>query len=257
MSDSNNSVAIGKKIFFLHPSAITINDVIAELAQEEFEVYYIKDDLKLKKALSIYPSSILFASINEAMKESAWEELIRSIIEKSETTGVLIGIIASMNNDFLKNKYLEKYKIRCGFTVIKSDMDAAARQLRDILNEVNAKGRRKYIRLIMEKETDATLNLPIHGTYVKGYIKDISVVGFSCSFSDEVGLKKNGLFSDIQLKLHSQLLRVEGVVFGSRMDGADQVYVILFTQRVDPSVHTKIRKYIQSSLQHRMDEELK
>jgi hypothetical protein len=50
---------------------------------------------------------------------------------------------------------------------------------------------------------------------------------------------------------------VEGVVFGSRMDGNEKVYVVIFTQRIDPEVRTKIRKYIQQNLQNKMDEELK
>jgi hypothetical protein len=131
------------------------------------------------------------------------------------------------------------------------------KQLITILNTVNAKGRRKYIRVIMEKETNITVNLPLNGTFVNGTIKDISVVGFSCSFADDPGLAKNRRFGDIQLRLQTQLLKAEGIVFGSRMDGEDKVYVILFTQRIDPDVRSRIRKYIQTTLQTRMDIELK
>ncbi|MDR2028510.1 MAG: pilus assembly protein PilZ, partial [Treponema sp.] len=61
----------------------------------------------------------------------------------------------------------------------------------------------------------------------------------------------------IQIKLQSMLLKAEGIVFGSRMDGLEKIYVILFTQRIDPDVRVKIRKYIQSNLQAKMDGELK
>jgi hypothetical protein len=50
---------------------------------------------------------------------------------------------------------------------------------------------------------------------------------------------------------------VEGIVFGSRMDGSARIYVILFTQRIDPDVRARIRKFIQQNLQARMDMELK
>jgi hypothetical protein len=53
------------------------------------------------------------------------------------------------------------------------------------------------------------------------------------------------------------LLKAEGIVFGSRMDGLEKIYVILFTQRIDPDVRIKIRRYIQSNLQAKMDGELK
>ena len=257
MAEETKNSSIGRKIFFLHPSTLTQNQIISELAQEEFEVYVLKDEGKLRKALYLYPESILFASINEVMKESAWEELIRNIMGTQETSGVDVGIIASGIDESIRKKYTEQIKVLCGYTSIKSDFTTAIKQLIICLNNVNAKGRRKYIRMLIDKETNSTVNLPINGTYVNGAIKDISVVGFSCSFADDPSLTKNGLFGDIQLKLQSQLIKAEGIVFGSRMDGSEKVYVFLFTQRVDPSVRSKIRKYIQANLQNRMDKELK
>jgi hypothetical protein len=257
MAENENSPSVGKKVFFLHPSAFVQNQVIAELAQEEYEVYVLKDPNKLRQALFLYPDSIMFASINEVMKEDAWAELIRDLMGNPETARVQIGVIASMNNDSIRQKYMEEYKVPCGYTVIKSDYHAAIKQLTEILESVNAKGRRKHIRMIMEKDANTTINIPIGGNYKNGVIKDISVVGFSCSFSDDPGLAKNGLFADMQLRLQSQLINAEGIVFGARVEGNEKVYVILFTQRIDPSVRTKIRQYIRNRLQTRMDQELK
>jgi hypothetical protein len=41
------------------------------------------------------------------------------------------------------------------------------------------------------------------------------------------------------------------------MDGITKIYVIIFTQRTDPDVRTKIRKYIQLNLQSKLDVMLK
>lgn len=257
MAENANPDLLGKKIFFLHPSALVQNRVIAELAQQEYEVYTAKNEAKLLALLNKHPDSVVFASINEGIKENAWDEWIRLLRTGEKTSRTDIGIIASINDDKLKSKYLEKFKVNCGFTVIKSDVDAAIKQLALTLNTVNAKGRRKYLRLLLEGETNVTVNLPIGGSYVNGVIKDISVVGFSCSFAEDPELTKNKLFSDIQIRLHSQLLKAEGIVFGSRMDGSEKIYVILFTQRVDPDMRTRIRKFIQTNMQSRIDQEIK
>jgi hypothetical protein len=82
-------------------------------------------------------------------------------------------------------------------------------------------------------------------------------VGISCTIEDNPDITKNTLFKDIQIKLQTAIMKVEGIVFGTRMEGDDKVYVILFTQRIDPDVRTKIRKYIQHNLQSKMDIELK
>jgi len=257
MAEGGNSGSFGKKVFFLHPSALVQNQVVSELAQEEFEVYILKDEAKLRQALDMYPDSIVFASINETMKEDAWDKLVRTILGDPDNNSIKVGIIASVNNEEIKKKYLEQYKVQCGFTVIKSDFNEAVKRLIEILNGADAKGRRKFLRFLIDKDTKTTVNLPMNGTYVNGLIKDISVVGFSCVFDVDPNLTKNGLFDDIQIRLQSQLVKAEGIVFGSRMDGEEKCYVILFSKRTDPSVRTKIRKYIQSSLQHNMEKELK
>jgi len=257
MTENDNSVFFGKKIFFLYPPALLQNQVVAELAQEEFEVYIAKDETKLRQALKKFPDSIVFACINERLKESAWDEWIRSIISIPETAAVNIGIIAGSADENLMRKYLGQYKVTCGYTVIRSDMPGVTKQLVDILNNINAKGRRKYIRAFTDKEANTTVNFPINGTFINGLIKDISSVGFSCAFAEDPDLTKNSLFADIQLRLQSQLVKAEGIVFGSRMETNEKIYVILFTQRIDPEVRTKIRKYIQFNLQSKMDIEIK
>jgi hypothetical protein len=83
------------------------------------------------------------------------------------------------------------------------------------------------------------------------------VVGLSCTFAEDPELAKNTLVQNIQVKLQSTLLKMEGIVFGSRPDGASKIYVILFTQRIDPDTRSKIRTYIQHNYQTKMDAELK
>jgi len=231
--------------------------VVPELVQEEFEVYIAKDETRLRHALKKFSGSIVFASINEGMKENAWEEWLRLVMVDAEITALDIGIIASRADENLRQKYLGQPRIRCGYTVLKADAAAAAGQLAELLTSVNAKGRRKYIRALTDKETNITVNFPMHGTFINGAIKDISVAGFSCSFAEDPDLAKNKLFEDIQIRLQSQILKSEGIVFGARMDANEKIYVILFTRQISPDVQTRIRKYIQSSLQNRMDSVLK
>jgi hypothetical protein len=252
-----NEDILGRKLFFLYPSAVIQNQIAGELNQQEFEVYIIKDHTLLRRTLKAYPNSIVFANIYDGISEKEWESWIRGVMGDPETAGVDIGIVCSGDDENLKRKYLTQVKIKCGYTVLKSDLTPAIRQLVDILKTVDAKGRRKYIRASTEKETNISVNFPVHGTFINGQIKDISVVGFSCAFKEDPGLAKNSLFQDIQIKLQSMLIKAEGIVYGSRMEGETKIYVVLFTQRIDPEARTRIRKYIQSNLQSKLDVEFK
>jgi len=253
ISESDVSAFLERKVFFLHPSVLIQNLVIEELAQEEFEVYAVKDEVKLRKLLKKYPRSIVFANISEGMKESAWEEWIRSVITSAEISGVDIGIIATVEDASLRHKYIEQFKIRCGYTVIKSDLPNVIKQLENILKNAQVKGRRKYIRAATSNEPNITVNIPMNGTFINGTIRDISAVGFSCHFEEDPRLMKNRHFTDIQIRLKTQLLKVQGVIFGSRIHHSQKIYVIIFTQRTSPDSITKIRKFIRSYLQAKID----
>jgi len=249
-----NSDVTGRKVFFLCPTIVVQNRVVGELIQYEYEVYTAKDKDKLKRVLGKYPDSIVFIDINEQMPENQWDIWITGLIEAPDMKGVSIGILTSNEDEQIQRKYLLAFKVACGYTVLGHNLDKTIASLVSILQTVGAKGRRKYIRAIVERgELGATVNLSLNGTFVNGQIKDISVVGISCTLEGNPDISKNALFKDIQIRLQTSLLKVEGIVFGSRVEGAETIYVILFTQRIDPEVRTKIRKYIQQSLQAKMD----
>ena len=251
------SETAGKKVFFLYPTAVVQNRIISELVQQEYEAYMAKDKDALKRILKKYNDSIVFVDVNEGMQEKEWESWVSEIMHTPETQNISLGVVTANDDELIKRKYLALLKVPCGYTVLKFDLDKAITHIMDVLQGANAKGRRKYLRAITGRETNATLNLPLNGMFVKGGIKDISVVGFSCVLEGNPDIAKNTLLKDIQVKLQSSLLKTDGIVIGSRMDNKDKVYVFLFTQRVDPDVRTRIRKYIQHNLQTKMDAELR
>ncbi|MCL2833357.1 MAG: PilZ domain-containing protein [Treponema sp.] len=253
---SENSEILGKKVFFLYPSAVVQNRITEELIQQEFEVYTVKDHARLRKLLAKYPDSIVFANIFDGMTEKEWEAWIRGVLSDTSTSNVKIGIMSAGDDEALKRKYINEVKIPCGYIAIKTDLNVAMKQLFDTLRTVDAKGRRKYIRAVIDSEANTTVNFPNHGTFVHGSIKDISVVGFSCHFDEDPNFPKNSLHQDIQIKLQTNILKAEGIVFGSRMDGNTKIYVVLFTQRIDPDTRARIRRYIQSNLQTKLESEL-
>ena len=255
--ENSQSDLLGKKIFFLYPSAVVQNEVIAELIQQEYEVYIVKDHDALKRVLKRHPDSIVFADIDERLNEKEWEAWIRWAVGSDEIPTVKIGILSANDDENIRRKYINSLQVQAGFTILKSDLSNSIRQLMEILKALDAKGRRKYIRATTDNEAMTTINFPLNGTFINGVIKDISVVGLSCTFAEDPDLAKNTLFKDVQVKLQSMLLKVECIAFGSRMDGLNKIYVVLFTQRIDPDVRTRIRKYIQQNLQSKMDQELK
>jgi hypothetical protein len=252
--NASSSDISGRKIFFLYPTAPVQNQIITELAQQEYEAYIAKDHNRLMRVLKNCSDSIIYVNIDDKMQEAEWEKWITSIL--SSFPDIKVGIFTSNTSDEYKHKYTEKIKITCGYMPLKLDMSKALENVLAILAAMNVKGRRKYLRAFSENETTTTMNMPLDGDFVNSNIRDISVVGFSCFFEHDPGLKKNALHKDIQIRLQTNLLKVEAVVFGSREESGKIIYVFLFTQRIDPDIKVKIRKYIQQNLQSKMDKEI-
>ena len=246
-----NSEIIGKKVFFLNPSVNIQNQVMDELSQHEYEVYTVKNSAHLTRVLKKYTDSIVYINLDDTQKAEAekWIDMISSAVPD-----VRVGIFSSSNDEALKDKYVKKPKVKCGFINIRFEMKKTVLQIIAILESMNVKGRRKYLRATIGSDETATINMSQGGgNFVNGVIKDISVVGFSCAFEEDPGLAKNTLYKDIQIRLHTMLIKAEAIVFGSRDELGKKVYVLLFSQRTDPEVNVKVRKYIRQNLQHKME----
>jgi len=250
---NTQSEIVGKKIFFLYPSGSITSQVVTELVQQEYEVYISKSHNKLAPILRKYPDSIVFINLDEGMSGVEWGNWIHGLM--TSMPKINVGVLSTNNDEEFKDKFINEIKVSCGFLQLKFDMSKSIPIIIEILKKTEAKGRRKYIRASMEGETNCTINMPKGNDYLNGSLKDISVVGFSCVFDKEAEFKKNELITNIQIKLQTMLLKVEAILFGSRQVGDQKIYVLLFTQRIDPDVKTRIRKYIQQNLQSKMDQE--
>ena len=249
----SNSIE-GKKVFFLYPTVSVTNQIISELVQHEYETYIAKNHSRLVRALKKYNDAVVFVNLDEGMSEMEWERWLGAVVKTAPD--VKLGAFSSKTNDEYKDKYVKNFNISCGFLNSRLDMSKTANFILDELKILEIKGRRKYLRACTKREANTSINIPYNGEFINGVIKDISIVGVSCVFEKDPGLKKNALYKDIQIRLQSYLLRTEAIVFGSREADGEKIYVLLFTQHLDSETKVKIRKYIQSSLQSKMDAEI-
>jgi CRP-like cAMP-binding protein len=245
---------VGRKIFLLYPSPL-IYEIAYDLIQHELEVYLIKDHNMVLKAIEHFPDSIIYMNINAQLSEKEWQMWsLELMMHKPHAKHLGIGILTTNNDENLQTVYLSGIKVNCGFLRVQTDFKKTSAQMLTTLLNANAKGRRRYIRLVIKDEPHAMINIPYNdGTFIRGSIQDISVVGVSCVFERDPFLEQDMVVRDIQLRLHSILIKTEGTVFGVRIDGDTKMYVLMFTHDSDTTVSYKIRKYIHNLLQDRMN----
>jgi len=239
----------GKKVFFVYPPSVIKDTLVARLIEQEFEVYTIKDHATANRLLRIWPDSIVYINIDAGLEEQEWESWIKKIMENPATETVGIGIVSYNTDENLQRKYLMDIGIQCGFIKLKLGVDESTKILLATLKATEAKGRRKYVRASCANDPLSSVNIRTGDSQIVGNLNDISVVGFSCSFTPDPKFTKNSVISDIQLKLRGSLLMVGAMVFGTRTDGESSTYVFLFAPPLDQNARLKIRTYIQAALQ--------
>jgi hypothetical protein len=246
----------GKKVFFLYPHSVIQEDLITHIIQNEFEVYLINDHRTLLPLLKKYNNSILFINIDERLKESEWEEYIRSIMNNEATMGVQIGILTYNEDKELARKYLMDLMVPGGYIQLKLGLKESTKIILKTLMANEAKGKRKFVRANCPKGIATEFNVQVAGSMYEGTIKDISSAGMAVYFNKSVDLPPRTELSKIQLKLRSRIVMVSGIIVGMREDQGHKMYVLLFNRFISTDAKQRISSFIYRTLQAELQREL-
>ncbi|MDA3811624.1 MAG: PilZ domain-containing protein [Spirochaetaceae bacterium] len=241
---------IGKKVFFIYPHSVIQEKLINVIVDNEYEVYMVYDHNKIDTINRIYRDSIVFINIDEGIPETEWEKIIRSFSEDTPKNNLSFGILTYNENQSLAQKYLMDIMVSSGFIRLKLGLKESIKIILKTLEANEAKGQRKYVRARPQKE-DASFNFKNEdGKLIFGHINDISSVGMAITFDNEITIKKNSLLKAIQINLKGTLIKVNGVVIGSRKVGESKtIYVLIFDSSTSKEVKQKLRLYIHKLLQ--------
>ena len=190
MSD-NSTKDFGRKVFFLYPHSIIHDELFKIIIENEYEAYILKNYKKAMGILSRYNNSILYINIDTELKEADWIEYVRAIRKNSSTKDVQIGILTFNENKALEEKYLIELGVSCGFIKLKLGLDDSKKIILKILEANEAKGRRKFIRIICENKNIASFNIKTSNSIFSGKVIDVSSVGMVFSFDDDSKINFN------------------------------------------------------------------
>lgn len=246
----------GRKVFFLYPHSVIETDIVEQIIDNEYEVYFLKDHLKAIRLLKRFRDSILFINIDQELREGEWETYVRSLMSNEQTESVRIGILTYNEDPSLARKYLMDLEVPCGFTRLKLGVAESTRIILTSLHANEAKGRRKFVRASTNGSDRATFNVKVGDSTLHGRLFDISVAGMAVTFDRQIDLPIKTVLQDMQLKLWGTLVRVHGVVTATRSaEGGG--YLVMFGNRLSKLARQKIHTFVHRWLQHEMDEILK
>lgn len=240
----------GKKVFFLYPHSVIQKELVDTIIDREYEVYMVYDHKQLYNINRIYRDSIVFINIDEGIPEEEWEKIIRSYSEDTPENNLDFGILTYNEDQDLAQKYLMDIMVSCGFIRLRLGLKESIEIILKTLEANEAKGRRKYVRARPQPE-DASFNYrDLTGDMNTGQIMDISSVGMAVTFDSGLKPEKNSLLRDIQIKIKGALIKVNGVVIGSRnVERSSTIYVLLFDSSATKELKQKLKYHIHKLLQ--------
>ena len=143
---------------------------------------------------------------------------------------MIFGVFSARNSIGLRQKYLLTLGIQCGFIYLRSGFANMLSTILSVLEVVEARGRRKYIRVSCGESNNCRLNIKQENeSFITGKILDVSIVGFSCTLDQKPKWAKNLVINDMQLSFVGMSFITKAVFFASRTsETGELIYVFLF-----------------------------
>lgn len=239
------------KVFFLYPHVPGGLDIVRNIVFNEYEAYSIGNHYAMLELTRQYNNSMLFVNPDYKMKPDDWSLYMKSIAEDPETYDVKLGVLTERNDEGKADNLFKDFMLQCGFIDLNEGVESCTECILKKLEEYQAKGRRKYLRVKCSERHEASFSVKYGSQIYQGEIHDISSAGIACTFSDDIEIIADTYLDDLQLRLMGKILRVSGKVFSSRK-ADDIVHVILFDYRKTYKEKQKIHNFIFNSLQRDM-----
>ena len=105
----------GRRVFFLYPHPIIQEELLQTILMNEYEVYLIKDHVRLLPILRTYPDSLLFLNADAEAKGFDGVDCVRSIMTSEEMKGAKVGVISYRKDNRLDRVLVNELGVPCGF----------------------------------------------------------------------------------------------------------------------------------------------
>lgn len=225
------SPAFGRKVLFINPGYILKTQIIPDLLEMEYEVYYTEEPRYAKSLLRQFPDSICFFDIDSGMTEDEYLHLILSIEQNPEFKNVLIGVISRKTGTVQKN-FLLNVKLAAGYLPRCNNREEIRSAIAGVLELNEVKGRRQYVRISIPHGADATFSFMTNSKQMSLPIKDISSCGFAC---DAVGLDESHFTVNSVLQgkliLGQMILPCTAVLYALKPTNLSVTLVMLFASK--------------------------
>lgn len=240
----------GRKVIFVYPPESLNTHLIENIFKNEFEIYLMNSTEKLDRVLEIFSNSIVFFNIDMGKTHLEWIDTIKSIKKDPKHRDLTIGVFSKKDSKSIQDALLMDIGINAGYILLDKDQWQTVRQINQVLEVNEARGRRSRIRLDFDThDKNDTLKANIYstrGNLYKGEIKSFSALGMLVEIGKEhrnIVLRES--IDKVIFFLDGRDHHVEGI----HLDRISETDFFLKFKHISEYEREAVQSYIFNSLQ--------
>lgn len=252
--ETNENPIFGRKVFFLDPSLNIRNVVVERLRIQEYEVYILDDIAVAKPVLRDFPHAICFVNIDDQVSISEWFNFIKSFEFDESLSTIFLGVVSAKARAVEREQFLLKTKLPGGFVDLNDNINIVYSTIQKILDLNGSKGRRRFVRLDCQKNSEITASCIVNQRLVNFDLDDLSCCGFAARVKNSMAsLFVKDYVYNITLHLSRKDILVKAKIFAIKPNQQDVTLVFMLTEATPLEINEEIRQYVFKVLQARMD----
>lgn len=213
----------GRKTFFIAgDSTLASTERLEELCARGYEAYSIGADgdvkRKIETIISLYPNSIIFLNADKMGNARALIKDLAMAHRGDALFGITHGSSSADNRNF------SDLDLGAGCVALGEGGGFAA--LLDALKKAGAKGRRAYVRV--DCDANSNISMKMNGRNITAKVEDVNLSHFRCTFNEDVDVKIFDKVRDARMTVNGLSLTVNAVLIMKRTKMGVHSYVLMF-----------------------------
>lgn len=250
--EENKENILGRKVFFVNPAYSIKKDIIPVLQKQEFEVYTIDSYRDVKNLMKINQGSVLFLNVDTQLSVGSWFNYIRTFEREEYLTTISLAVITERMKQQDIDVYTKNAHLKGGIIDFSEGIDEVLKRILGILESVDAKGRRQYVRANVGGDKEASLFWNYNGKMHHLKLLDISSVGMAVSVPAALAeqiVAKNFLLQDVTMRLGVKQIPIDAVIYAIKKTESGYIWVLLLLPNASTQSRNEIRSYVAETNQ--------
>ena len=247
----------GRKVFYFFPTGTFHQHVVKEIIQHEFEIYTLSDFKRGLPLIFQYNGGIILFYVDGLENYQHGLSVIRDFCRQSSHRSIELFLLTGSAERVEKMERYMQEMDNCRALLLQEQPEETSIELIALLNELNARGQRRYVRFGSNTDEIATIGIARKNRKLVGTVHDISSAGLSFSLPEGPSFAVRSKIKEFSLNLDGEIGHLSGTItIRRKLPSGLFLYVLMFEKGLAEETRNKLHTIIHGSLQRQFTQRL-